>query len=295
MKNTKFSYLMREGVRALFRHGFRSFAAVIVIIACLIIMGSFCLLSYNLSLMVAKLENENEILVYIEESYTEAEAKSVGSKINMIANVEQSRFIPRDEALQRFVSEQNDPTVFDGIGAETLRDRFAVKLVNNALIKQTVEDIEKIEGVAKTNAHYEISDGFQTVQSVLNLVSFAIIGGLLIVSLFIISNTIKLAMYDRKEEIAIMRIVGATRNFIRFPFLIEGIILGLTGAIAAFFVEWGVYDLLAARIHALDVLQMFTVVPFEEVLWIVLGAYFATGFLVGTLGSMMSIRKFLRV
>ena len=286
---------MREGVRALFRHGFRSFAAVVVIIACLIIMGSFCLLSYNLSLMVAKLENENEILVYIDESYTEAEAKSVGSKINMIANVEQSRFIARDEALQRFVSEQNDPSVFDGIGAETLRDRFAVKLVNNALIKQTVADIEKIEGVAKTNAHYEISDGFQTVQNVLNLVSFAIIGGLLIVSLFIISNTIKLAMYDRKEEIAIMRIVGATRNFIRFPFVIEGIILGLTGAIAAFFVEWGVYDLLAVRIHALDVLQMFTVVPFEEVLWIVLGAYLCTGFLVGTLGSTMSIRKFLRV
>ena len=286
---------MREGVRALFRHGFRSFAAVIVIIACLIIMGSFCLLSYNLSLMVAKLENENEILVYIDESYTEAEAKSVGSKINMIANVEQSRFIARDEALQRFVSEQNDPSVFDGIGAETLRDRFAVKLVNNALIKQTVADIEKIEGVAKTNAHYEISDGFQTVQNVLNLVSFAIIGGLLIVSLFIISNTIKLAMYDRKEEIAIMRIVGATRNFIRFPFLIEGILLGLTGAIAAFFVEWGVYDLLASRIHALDVLQMFTVIPFESFLWIVLGAYLCTGFLVGTLGSMMSIRKFLRV
>ena len=295
MKNTKFSYLMREGVRALFRHGFRSIAAVVIIIACLIIMGSFCLLSYNLSVMVEKLENENEILVYIDESYTEAEAKSVGSKINMIANVEQSRFIARDEALQRFVSEQNDPTVFAGIGPETLRDRFAVKLVNNSLIKQTVEEIEKIEGVAKTNAHYEISDGFQTVQNVLNLVSIAIIAGLLIVSLFIISNTIKLAMYDRKEEIAIMRIVGATRNFIRFPFLIEGILLGLTGAIAAFFVEWGVYDLLAARIHALDVLQMFSVIPFRDFLWIVLGAYLCMGFLVGTLGSMISIRKFVRV
>lgn len=286
---------MREGVRALFRHGFRSMAAILVIIACLIIMGSFFLLSYNLNVMVEKLESENEILVYINESYTEAEAKSVGSKINMIANVEQSRFISRDEALQRFIEEQNDPTIFEGISAETLRDRFAVKLVNNALIKQTVAEIENIEGVAKTNAHYEISNGFETVQSILNFVSIAAMLGLLVVSLFIISNTIKLAMYDRKEEIAIMRIVGATRNFIRFPFLIEGILLGLFGSLAAFFVEWGVYDLLAARIHALDVLQMFTIVPFNSLMWFVFGAYLITGFLVGTVGSMMSIRKFLRV
>ncbi|MBR2081254.1 MAG: permease-like cell division protein FtsX [Oscillospiraceae bacterium] len=295
MRNTKFSYLMREGVRALFRHGFRSMAAILVIIACLIIMGSFFLLSYNLNVMVEKLESENEILVYINESYTEAEAKSVGSKINMIANVEQSRFISRDEALQRFIEEQNDPTIFEGISAETLRDRFAVKLVNNALIKQTVAEIENIEGVAKTNAHYEISNGFETVQNILNFVSIAAMLGLLVVSLFIISNTIKLAMYDRKEEIAIMRIVGATRNFIRFPFLIEGILLGLFGSLAAFFVEWGVYDLLAARIHALDVLQMFTIVPFNSLMWFVFGAYLITGFLVGTVGSMMSIRKFLRV
>ncbi len=286
---------MREGVRALFRHGFRSMAAILVIIACLIIMGSFFLLSYNLNVMVEKLESENEILVYINESYTEAEAKSVGSKINMIANVEQSRFISRDEALQRFIEEQNDPTIFEGISAETLRDRFAVKLVNNALIKQTVAEIENIEGVAKTNAHYEISNGFETVQNILNFVSIAAMLGLLVVSLFIISNTIKLAMYDRKEEIAIMRIVGATRNFIRFPFLIEGILLGLFGSLAAFFVEWGVYDLLAARIHALDVLQMFTIVPFNSLMWFVFGAYLITGFLVGTVGSMMSIRKFLRV
>lgn len=295
MKNTKFSYLMREGVRALFRHGFRSMAAILVIIACLIIMGSFFLLSYNLNVMVEKLESENEILVYINEAYTEAEAKSVGSKINMIANVEQSRFISRDEALQRFIEEQNDPTIFEGIGAETLRDRFAVKLVNNALIKQTVAEIESIEGVAKTNAHYEISNGFETVQNILNFVSVAAMLGLLVVSLFIISNTIKLAMYDRKEEIAIMRIVGATRNFIRFPFLIEGILLGLFGSLAAFFVEWGVYDLLAVRIHALDVLQMFTIVPFNSLMWFVFAAYLITGFLVGTVGSMMSIRKFLRV
>ncbi|MDO4845956.1 MAG: permease-like cell division protein FtsX [Oscillospiraceae bacterium] len=295
MNKTNLSSLTNEGIRALFRHGFRSFAAIIVIIACLIIMGSFCLLSYNLNVMVNKLENENEILVYVDENYTEAEAKSVGTKINMIANVEQARFISRDEALERFVSEQSDPSVFAGIEAETLRDRFAVKLVSNDLIKQTVADIENIEGVVKTNAHYEISDGFQTVQNVLTLVSFAIIAGLLVVSLFIIANTIKLAMYDRKEEIAIMRIVGATRNFIRFPFLIGGVLIGLCGALVAFFLEWGVYNLLAARIHALDVLQMFTVVPFGEVMWIVFGAYLCTGFLVGTLGSLMSIRKFLRV
>lgn len=295
MTKNNFSYLLREGVRGVFLHGFRSFAAVCVTVACLLIMGSFCLISFNLSAMVKNLDNENAVLVYIDETYSEAEAKSVGSQINMIANVDDAVFVTREEALQNFIASQNDPTVFEGIEAATFRDRFEVSMVNNAIMKDTVSEIEQIPGVAKISAHYEISDGFQTVQNVLNLTSVAIIAVLLVVSLFIISNTVKLALYDRKEEIAIMRMVGATNAFIRFPFCVEGLLLGFFSAVIAFFLQWGLYDLLAGKIHSMDTLQMFTILPFGNFAAVMAIAFAVTGFLVGVIGSLMSIRKFLRV
>ena len=295
MKKNNFGYLIREGIRGVFLHGFMSFAAVCVTVACLIIMGSFSLILYNLNLMVKDLEKENEVLVYIDETYSEAEAKSVGSQINMIANVYNAQFVSREEALNNFVEEQNDADLFQGIEADTFRDRFVVTLVDNTLMKQTVEEIRQVEGVADISAHYEISEGFTTVQRLLNIASVAIIAVLLVVSLLIISNTVKLAMYDRKEEIAIMRMVGATNGFIRWPFVVEGFLLGVFGAAIAFFLEWGLYDLLAAKIASIDSLQLITVVPFSEVLPIMIAAYAATGFVVGVFGSLLSIRKFLKV
>lgn len=295
MNKSNFGYLLREGVRGVFLHGFRSFASVCVTVACLIIMGSFCLISYNLRVMVNEYENENKILVYVDETYSEAEAKSVGSQINMIANVENAVFVSRQQALENFVAKQDDTTVFEGLDAETFRDRFEVSMADNSIMKQTVADIEQIQGVADTSADYELSEGFRTLQSILNMASAAIILVLGIVSLFIISNTVKLSLYDRKEEIAIMRMVGATKGFIRFPFLVEGFLLGMIGAVIAFFIEWGLYDLLAARINAMDTLQMFTIVPFASVFVAIVIVYLVIGFLVGVVGSMFSIRKFLQV
>lgn len=281
MNKHNIGYLVREGVRGVFLHGFMSFAAVCVTVACLIIMGSFSLILFNLSAMVKDLEKENEVLVYIDDSYSEAEAKSVGSQINMIANVYEAKFVSREQALDNFVKEQDDDTLFQGIQAKTFRDRFVVTLVDNTKMAQTVKDIEAVKGVAKVTAHYEISQGFQTVQRVLKIASTAIIAVLLAVSLLIISNTVKLAMYDRREEIAIMRMVGATNGFIRWPFVVEGFLIGIFGGAIAFFMEWGLYDALAAKIASVDSLKLVTVIPFSDVLPVMIAAYALTGFLVG--------------
>lgn len=295
MKKNNFGYLIREGVRGIFLHGFMSFAAVCVTVACLIIMGSFSLILYNLSVMVTDLEKENEMMVYIDETYTEDQAKSVGSQINMITNVYNAVFMSRQEALDNFVEEQNDPDAFAGLQAETLRDRFVVTLVDNSLMRETEEAIREIPGVADVSAHYEVSEGFTTLQNVLRIASVAIIAVLLVVSLLIISNTVKLAMYDRREEIAIMRMVGATNGFIRWPFVVQGFLLGIFGAAVAFFLEWGLYNALGAKIASVDSLQLITMVPFTEVLYLMIAAFAATGFAVGVFGSLLSIRKFLKV
>ena len=295
MKKNNIGYLFREGFRGVFLHGFMSFAAVCVTVACLIIMGTFSLVLYNLHVMITDLEKENQVLVYIDENYSEAQAKSVGSQINLISNVHEAKFVSRSEALDNFVEEQSDTTTFGGLDPSIFLDRYEVTMEDATLTQQTVDEISKIEGVAGVTAHYEIVNGFQTLQKVLNIASYAIIIVLFVLSLFIISNTVKLAMYSRSEEIGIMKMVGATDSFIRFPFVVEGFILGMLGAVIAFFLEWGLYNFLDSKIAVVDTLQLIQVVPFNEVVELVALAYALTGFAVGVVGSLLSIRKFLKV
>ncbi len=295
MKKNNIGYLLREGFRGVFLHGFMSFAAICVTVACLIIMGSFCLILYNTNQMVRELEQKNEVLVYIDETYSEAKAKSVGSQINLITNVHSATFVSREQALEDFIDEQNDASLFAGIDPDTLRDRYVVTMEDNSLLKQTVEKLKEIDGVADVSAHYEIAEGFQTVQNVLKIASLVIITVLFVVSLFIISNTVKLAMYSRSEEVAIMKMVGATNAFIRLPFVVEGFIIGIIAAAVGFFLEWGLYDFVLSKIAQLDTLKLFVLTPFTDVIEVVAIAYAITGFLVGVFGSLLSIRKFLKV
>ena len=295
MKSNNFGYLLKEGVRGIFLHGFMSFAAVCVTVACLIIIGSFSMLLYNLNIMVAEVEQDAEILVYIDENYTEAEAKSVGSKINMIENVHQATFVSRQQALEEFVAKQGNEAAFQGIQADVLRDRFIVTLEDNNRMKETVPMIEAVSGVDEVNAPYLVAEAFATVQHILRIVSAAVIILLLVVSLLIISNTVKLAMYDRRDEIAIMKMVGATNAFIRFPFVVEGFLLGMFGAAMAFFLEWGLYNALVSWIGKVDALNLLQFVPFAELLWPMMGTFGAAGLFVGIFGSFTSIRRFLDV
>ena len=295
MKLNNLGYLLKEGFRGIFLHGFMSFAAVCVTVACLVIVGSFSILAYNLDIMVEELNQTSEILVYIDSSLSDAEARSVGTKINTLSNILRADFISREEALEDFIADHDGDSAFSGVQAEDLRHRFVVTLEDNTLMEQTDAQLRQIPGVAKTNAAYELAEGFSTIQDVLHLVSVAVIAILLVVSLLIISNTVKLAMYDRKDEIAIMKMVGATNSFIRLPFVVEGFTLGILGAALAFGLEWVMYDALVQKVAAVDSLQLFTFVPFQELLLPMVATFAAAGVFVGFVGSWTSIRKFMDV
>ena len=295
MKINTIGYLLKEGVRGIFLHGFMSFAAVCVTVACLIIVGSFSILAYNLDVMVNELNQTSEILVYIDSDLSDAEARSIGTKINALSNVLQATFISREEALESFVKDHNGDSAFNGVQASDLRHRYEVTLEDNTLMDQTDAQLQQIPGVAKTNAAYELAQGFTTIQQVLHIVSIAMIAVLLVISLLIISNTVKLAMYDRRDEIFIMKMVGATNGFIRLPFIVEGFTLGMIGAVLAFGLEWVAYDALVQRISQVDALKLFTFVPFENLLVPMLIVFGAAGLFVGVVGSWTSIRKFMDV
>lgn len=293
MKHNNFGYLMGEGVRAMFKHGFMSFAAICITVACLVIVNSFLLISYNMSLMVDDLQKKMEVVVIIDETYTEAESKSVGSEINLIENVDNAKFVSREEALEDFIGD-SDRSLFEGLDPENFRDQYEITLVDNAKVAETKAALERVSGVAEVHAPDEMANALATIRNVLYVATIAIASVLLIVSLIIISNTIRLAMLDRREEIGIMKMVGATNGFIRFPFLIEGFFLGLFGAVISFFVEWGLYVVIRNAIISTD-LQFITFVPFSDVMLAMVASCAGAGFCIGILGSLLSIRRFLKV
>ncbi len=295
MRINNIGYLLKEGFRGIFTHGFMSFAAVCVTVACLLIVGSFSILVYNVNIMVDDLNKTNEIMVYVDTELADAEARSIGTKINRIANVHNATFVSREEALEKFIADHQEDEAFSGVQAEDLRHRYVVVLVDNELMDETCGEIRSITGVADISAAYELAEGFTTLQDVLQIASVAVISILLVVSLLIISNTVKLAMYDRKDEIAIMKMVGATNGFIRTPFMVEGFALGMLGAGVAFGLEWLLYDALIAKVGEVDSLNLFSFVPFDELLIPMIITFGACGLFVGILGSWTSIRKFMNV
>ena len=286
---------MKEGIRGIFLHGFMSFAAVVVTVACLLIVGSFSILVYNVNFMVNELNQTSEIRVFVKEELSFSEAQSTETKIRQIDNVHEANLVSREDALNDFIADHEGEAAFTGLDSDLLRHRVVVILEDNSRMAETVEEIRQVSGVDDIVAAYELAEGFSTLQKVLEVISVAVISVLLLVSLLIISNTVKLAMYDRRDEIAIMKMVGATNSFIRLPFVVEGFTLGMLGAVLAFVMEWLMYDLAVTKIENLDSLGLISLVPFNELLWPMVFTFIGAGLFVGVVGSWTSIRKFMNV
>ena len=295
MAKHDFRYFSHEGLSNMFSHGFMSFAAIGITVACLLIMGTFTLVAVNANGLLEDLEQENEILAYVDDTYTEAQAKALQKKLEAIPNVTSATYISKQEATKDFAAKYPDEALFQGLDPEIFRDRYAIKVADLEQQGQTVEQVEALEGIAKVNAHEEIAGGFVTVRNVATVVCVALIAILFVVSVFIISNTIKLTTFDRRDEIAIMRMVGATNGFIRWPFVYEGFLFGILGAVIAFFLQWGLYEAVSRGVANNDTLQLIRIIPFEQ-LWAPVAEVFAgAGIIIGVGGSLSAIRKFLQV
>lgn len=288
-------YFAHEGLSNMFSHGFMSFVAIGITVACLLIMGTFTLVALNANELLRDLEQENEILAYVDDGYTEVQAKALQKTLEAIPNVASATYISKEQALEDFVAQYPDEAMFQDLDPEILRDRYAIKITDLEQIRQTKAAVEDVTGIAKVNAYEEIAGGFITVRNVATVVCVALIVVLFVVSVFIISNTIKLTTFDRREEIAIMRMVGATNSFIRWPFVYEGFLFGFLGAAIAFFLQWALYEAVAKGVDANDALQLIHIIPFSE-LWAPVAAVFAAaGIVIGVGGSLSAIRKFLQV
>lgn len=290
----RFCYLLKQGVKNIFTHGFMSFASITIIIACLLIMGSFSLLTLNIDAMIDEMQNQNNVLAYIDESLSESEARALESKILAVDNVATAEFVTREEAMENFESDY-DENLFENIDPTVFRHRFVITLDDLSLMKETQAALRNVKGVASVTAHVDYAEKFISFRNIVSIVSLILIVILIIVSLFIMTNTIKLATYGRREEIAIMKMVGATNAFIRLPFVIEGLVLGAVGGGIAYLLQWGLYSVLTDKIMSGMASGIIDVLPFSAVALPVLIVFLAVGILVGVFGGLNAIRNYLKV
>ena len=288
-------YYIKEGVRSIFTHGLMSFAAVCMTVACLLIMGSFSLIAVNAGNILQDLEDENEFLAYVDESLSQNEARALQDEIEAIPNVSSVTFVTKEQALQDFIAQQETAELFENTSAETLRDRYRIHVEDIEQLQDTADQVKQVNGIADVEASLEIADGFVMVRNVATAIAVILIVMLVVISVFIIANTIKLSTFTRREEIAIMKMCGATNWFVRAPFLVEGVILGLAGGIIAFFCQGGIYGLITRAMMESGIFCIITTVPFGNISHVVLLVFLLVGFAIGGGGSVMAIRKFLKV
>ena len=291
---SRIGYLFGEGFRSIFKHGFMSFASVTIILACLIIMGTVSLLSVNVNALINDLEDQNEIVAYVDEDLSDEDAASLILQITTTENIASAQFVSREAAMDSFMSNY-DEALMEGIDSSVFRHRYVIQLDDIARMEQTKAALEGIPGVAKVLAHLDYADKFIVVRNIISIVSFVLIAILVFVSFFIMSNTIKLATFNRREEIAIMKMVGDSNAFIRMPFVIEGLILGLLGSLLAFVAQWGLYNLLRDKLMTSFSVNFLNIVPFSSVRDYVLVFFVGVGVLVGAFGGVNAIRNYLKV
>lgn len=290
-------YFAKEGAYNMFSHGFMSFAAVGITVACLLIMGTFTLVAVNANAMLEDMESQNQMLAFVDKSLSEEEARALQRELLAVENVSAVEFISNVEAAEAFRARYEDDELFQGLPDDNFRHRYAVDLADIGRMSQTKAALEAVAGIGPGNvsAYEDEAAGFITIRNVAGVVCAVLIAVLFIVSVFIIANTIKLTTFDRRDEIAIMKMVGATNGFIRWPFVYEGFLLGLFSAVIGFFLQWGLYEAVARGVASNDTINLITVVPFREMWTYVAAIFAAAGMVIGVGGSLSAIRKFLQV
>lgn len=287
-----FGYLAKEGFKNVWSNRIMSIASVCVLISCLILTGAAVLFSMNVEKVVDSVGKSNETNVYLKNDVTELEAVYIGKDIEKIDNIASAEFYSKEDAILQYKQELGEE-IFANMQDENnpLPDAYIVVMDDLATYNETVEQIQNIDGVERVTNRAEIAKKLTDISNLVNLISFWVVLALMIISLFIIANTIRATMYSRRFEISIMKSVGATNSFVRMPFLVEGMVIGLVSAIVS---TGGMALLYEGLMTAVNQFMPFTPIPLDSLILPVAGAFAVAGVVVGFFGSLISIRKYLK-
>lgn len=293
MKN--FGYLLKEGIKNIWTNRTMSLASVAVLMSCLLMTGAAVLFSWNIKTAMSMVEGNNSIKVYIKQDVPSLKALQIGDQIRKLDNVATCDFVSKNDGMKemkQMVGEQN-AGLLDGLEGDNnwLPDAFRISMKDLSKYKETASKITSIEGVDKIYDYQELADKLTHINSIVTNVGLVVVVALSLVSLFIIANTIRVAMYSRRLEISIMKSVGATNGFIRVPFLVEGMVIGLAaGGIAA-----GLLHLLYYRIvSSMGISALFNVVDLNRMMGPLVAVFMLMGALFGAVGGIISIGRYLK-
>ncbi len=301
MKGSSFSYLIKEGARNIWVNRMMSLASIGILVSCMLLIGSAILLSINLNGMVSYVENQNEMVAFLEDSADGVTVSAVEAALNSNDNVDSFAFVSREEALERY-SEIVPDSLLENLEQdkeEVFPLSFRITLKDLSLIDETTAQIESIPGIMRVNAPTNVAETVTGIKRAVYICGSGIVIILLAVTLIIIANTIKVTVFNRRKEINIMKFVGATDRFIRMPFVVEGILLGVISACIAYLLLWGGYTYLInyVQTQASATLSAFlkNLVPFSQVAKQLLASFAVGGIAIGVFGSMIFVRKHLKV
>ncbi len=305
MKLSGVRYLTKQGIENIWKNRMMAFASFCVLLVSLLLVGFSVLLFMNLNSIIGGIENKNEVIVFLDLNITETETETVQSKLEQIDNIGDISFYSKEEALDSLEeSMANYAPVLDSLDENPLPDSYRIRIKDISL---TTETVTAIEGINSAGANYIMSvrapidfvNILSEIRQIITWVAIAIIIALAIVSMVIISNTTKASVFARRNEISIMKYVGATNSFIRIPFFVEGMVTGFVSGLVATIITWVCYDalvdLLTGEANLLNVIGVGSVIPFGNIALKVIVVYILAGGFIGALGSVISTRKHLNV
>jgi cell division transport system permease protein len=289
---SSFGYLIKEGFKNIFNNRMMSLASIGVLISCLVLTGSAIMLTVNVSDIVDSVGDTNVTKVFLDDDLSKLEAVYKGKELKELSNVVDAEFIDKEDSIKAY-REQLGEDIFASMTGEGNPFPYAYSIVMEDLSQydKTIAEIRALDGVASVSSHREVAQKLTKLSSLITMMSFWIILALAVISLFIISNTIRMTMFSHRFEISIMKSVGATNNFVRVPFIIEGIVIGVISAAASVGLLYVLSDMV---IKAVKSILDFPYTPFTDIIWYISGAFLGAGVLVGVLGSLLSISRFLR-
>ena len=295
MKGASLGYLTREGFRNIWVNRLLSLATIVVLISCLIIVGSGSLIFLNINSVLDLIEGQNVVMVYVNDDADDYMTQSLGVQLKAHTNVSDVEFVPREEAFKRQIESYGDKAeLLEGLSPEILPDAYKVTVKDLEQFDATVNEIKGYENVLQVRENSDLASKLASIRNAVTYISIGIVAILFFVSLFIVSNTIRITIYNRRLEISIMKAVGATNAFIRWPFMVEGILLGIFSAILALGLQYGVYSV--ASIWLGNILDMLggEVVNFLDYVWIIFAIFVFIGVVIGAFGSIISLNKYLK-
>ncbi len=287
-------YFLGQAFKGLWRNSVMSIASVVVLVCCLVVMGIFAVLVANINENLDNLQLANEVVVFLEYDATEADAKRVEEKINALdMGIGEVRFISKEEALSSMREEygQEHAELFDSLeGENPLPYSFEITVSDVAKGVDLQLELEKIdETVRKVNNRMDIAQQFENAKTNITYAFGFFLAILFFVCMFVIINTVNLAVYARRNEIIVMRYVGATRWFIALPFVLEGVIIGVLSSIIAFVIESQVYRYVTSMMGS--GLGLIKLIAFEDLSNLVFWGFMAVGVCTGIIGSLLSLRR----